>query len=268
MINRIDKKFSDLKKAKKKALVVFLTAGDPSLARTEALILEFERAGVDLIEIGVPFSDPLADGPVIQASSMRALSRGVNLKKILAMTRRVRKRTSIPLLFMSYLNPIAHYGEARFAKEAKACGLDGVIIPDLPPEEGRDIAHTFRRHGLDLVYLLAPTSTARRQRLITQASRGFVYFVSMTGVTGVKHALSGAVLKQVERLRKVSTRPICIGFGISTPDQARAAARAGDGVIVGSAIVKALHENPSLSPAAFVRRFISPIAQALGKRRT
>ncbi len=265
MMNRIDKKFSDLRKAKKKALVVFLTAGDPNLARTEALIPELERAGVDLVEIGVPFSDPLADGPVIQASSMRAISRGVNLKKILAMTRRVRKRTSLPLLFMSYLNPIAHYGITGFAREAKACGLDGVIIPDLPPDEGRDIARTFKNHGLDLVYLLAPTSPVRRQFLISKASRGFVYFVSMTGVTGVKRALSGAVLRQVERLRKTTTRPVCVGFGVSTPEQAKAAAAAGDGVIVGSAIVKALHENQSLSAAVFVRRFVLPIARALGK---
>ncbi len=265
-MNRIDKKFSDLRNAKKKALVVFLTAGDPSLARTEALIPELERVGVDLVEIGVPFSDPLADGPVIQASSQRALSRGVNLKKILAMTRRVRRRTSLPLLFMSYLNPIAHYGQERFAKDAKAAGLDGVIIPDLPPDEGRDISRVFRARGLDLVYLLAPTSSARRQRMISKASHGFVYFVSMTGVTGVKKALSGSVLKQVVSLRKKTKRPVCIGFGVSTPEQAKEAARAGDGVIVGSAIVKALNANPSLSARAFVQRYVRPLARALGKK--
>ncbi len=246
--------------------MVFLTAGDPSLARTEALIPELERAGVDLVEIGVPFSDPLADGPVIQAASMRALSRGVNLKKILTMTRRVRKHTSLPLLFMSYLNPIAHYGEARFAKEAKACGLDGVIIPDLPPDEGREIGRVFRGQGLDLVYLLAPTSSTRRQKLISKASHGFVYFVSMTGVTGVKRALSSDVLKQVAHLRKITKRPVCVGFGVSTPKQAKMAADAGDGVIVGSAIVKALAENPSLSAREFVRRFVCPLALALGKK--
>jgi len=265
--NRIDKKFSALHKEKKKALIVFLTAGDPSLARTEALIPELERAGVDLVEIGIPFSDPLADGPVIQASSQRALARGVNLKKILAMTRRVRQRTSIPLLFMSYLNPISHYGEARFAKEARASGLDGVIIPDLPPDEGRDIGRIFRAQNLDLVYLLAPTSSAKRQKMISRASHGFVYFVSMTGVTGVKRALSGDVLKQVAHLRKTTKRPVCVGFGVSTPEQAKTASRAGDGVIVGSAIVRALHENPSLSAAAFVRRFVGPLARALGKSR-
>ena len=264
-MNRIDKKFLALKKAKKKAFVVFLTAGDPSLAKTEALIPALERAGVDLVEIGVPFSDPLADGPVIQASSQRALSRGVTLEKILAMTQRVRRKTALPLLFMSYLNPIEHYGIARFAKKAKAAGLDGVIIPDLPPDEGRIIAATFRAQGLDLVYLLAPTSAAKRQKFISNASRGFVYFVSMTGVTGVKRALSPVVLKQVSVLRKSTRRPVCVGFGVSTPEQAKEAARAGDGVIVGSALVKALAANPSVSPEAFVKRHILPLARALGK---
>ncbi len=245
--------------------MVYLTAGDPSLARTEALIPALERAGVDLVEIGVPFSDPMADGAVIEAASQRALSNGVTLKKILEMTRRVRMKTSLPLLYMSYLNPIAHYGEARFAKEAKAAGLDGVIIPDLPPDEGRETARIFRRNGLDLVYLLAPTSSAKRRKFITGASRGFVYFVSLTGVTGVKKALSSDVLKQVAALRKTTKCPVCIGFGVSTPEQAKEAASAADGVIVGSAVVKALYANPSLSADAFARRFVRPLALALGK---
>ena len=204
MVNRIDKKFSDLKRAKKKALVVFLTAGDPGLSKNESLIPALEREGVDLVELGVPFSDPLADGPVIQASSQRALARGVTLEKILLMVRRVRKKTGLPLALMSYLNPIAHYGIDRFARAAKTAGVDGVIIPDLPPDEGRQIAHAFARRGLDLVYLLAPTSPRKRQRMISKASRGFVYFVSITGVTGAGHSLPAEVSAQVRALKKIT----------------------------------------------------------------
>ena len=264
-MNRIDKKFLELKRAKKKALVVFLTAGAPSLSATEALIPAVAREGADLIEIGVPFSDPLADGPVIQASSQRALSRGVTLRKILAMAARVRKHTSVPLLLMSYLNPIWHLGTAAFAKTAKKAGIDGVIIPDLPPDEGREIARVFRAQGLDLVYLVAPTSSAKRQKFVSNASHGFVYFVSMTGVTGARRALSEVVLSQVSALRRKTKRPVCVGFGVSTPAQARQAAKAGDGVIVGSALVKALNANRTLKADAFARRFIRPLARAVGK---
>lgn len=265
-MNRIDKKFSQLKKARKKALIVFLTAGDPSLAATEALIPALAREGADLIEIGVPFSDPLADGPVIQASSQRALSRGVTLKKILAMAARVRRRTDAPLLLMSYLNPIWHMGLAAFALAAKRAGVDGVIVPDLPPDEGRDVARIFRSKGLDLVYLLAPTSPAGRQKKVAEASRGFVYFVSLTGVTGARRPLSRAVLSQVAALRRRTRRPVCIGFGVSTPAQARQASTAGDGVIVGSALVKALAAARPLKADAFARRFVRPLARGVGKR--
>ncbi len=265
-MNRIDRKFSDLKRAKKKALVVFLTAGDPSLSMTEALIPAAAKEGADLIEIGVPFSDPLADGPVIQASSQRALKRGVTLRKILTMAARARKRTSVPILLMSYLNPIWHMGTAVFAKAAKKAGVDGVIVPDLPPDEGREIARTFRAQGLDLVYLLAPTSSTKRQQFVSGASRGFVYFVSVTGVTGARRSLSPAVLSQVAALTRKTDRPVCIGFGVSSPGQAKEASKAADGVIVGSALVKALQANPSLGAAAFARRFIRPLARALGKR--
>jgi tryptophan synthase alpha chain len=265
-MNRIDKRFAELKKNKKKALIAFITAGDPSIKRTEALIPALEKEGVDLIEIGVPFSDPLADGPVIQAASTRALAGGVNLSKILAMVGRVREKTSLPLLLMSYLNPIWNYGLEEFAKAARTAGVDGVIIPELPPDEGKEIAKIFRKAGLDLVYLLAPTSPAKRQRLIARASTGFIYFVSVTGVTGVRRNLSSVVLKQVAALRKKVRRPVCIGFGVSTPDQARQAARSADGVIVGSAIVRAFHENRKLGAAAFAKRFVRPLALALGKK--
>ena len=264
-MNRIEKKFSELKRAKKKALVVFITAGDPSLAMNEALIPALEREGVDVVELGVPFSDPLADGPVIQTSSQRALARGVTLPKILGLVRRVRPRTRLPLVLMSYLNPIWRLGVGRFAKAAKAAGVDGVIIPDLPPDEGREIARAFKRESLDLVYLLAPTSPASRQRMISQASQGFIYFVSVTGVTGVRRSLSKQVLRQVAHLKKRTKLPVCVGFGVSTPEQAKQVARVADGVIVGSAVVKALAARPALGAAAFAKRFIRPLAHALGK---
>lgn len=264
-MNRIEQRFARLKKQKGKALIVFLTAGDPGLSKNEALLPVLEKEGVDLIELGVPFSDPLADGPVIQAASQRALSRGVTLEKILRMVRRARKKTSLPLALMSYLNPIAHYGIERFARAAKAAGVDGVIVPDLPPDEGRAIAHTFGKQGLDLVYLLAPTTPSKRQIRISRASRGFVYFVSLTGVTGVRRSLSQPVLAQVRALRRVTKRPVCVGFGVSTPQQAREVSRSADGVIVGSAVVRALAENPKLSASAFAKKFIRPLARALGK---
>ena len=264
-MNRIQKKFSELKRARKKALIFFLTAGDPSLSATQKLVPALERAGADLIELGVPFSDPLADGPVIQASSQRALARGVTLHKILRAVRRIRRTTQLPLLLMSYLNPIGCFGIDAFAKAAVASGVDGVIIPDLPPDEGREIARSFRAKGLDLVYLLAPTSTPKRQRMISHASKGFVYFVSVTGVTGARRALQNSVLRQVASLRKRSKNPVCMGFGISTPAQARQAAHFADGVIIGSVLVRALEAQKNLNTEVFARRFASPFARALGK---
>ncbi len=263
-MDRIEKKFHELKKARQKALVVFLTGGDPSLSKNEALILALEKEGVDLVEIGVPFSDPLADGPVIQASSQRSLERGTTLEKILGMVRRVRRHSEIPLALMSYFNPILHYGLSRFAKDAKRAGVDGVIIPDLPPDEGREASIIFAKAGLDLVYLLAPTSTLARQAMISKASRGFIYFVSLTGVTGAGRGISQSVLKQVQALRRKTARAVCVGFGVSTPEQARRVARSADGVIVGSSIVKALAERSSWSAERFTKKFIRPLRLALG----
>lgn len=266
MTNRIDKRFSDLKLAGKKAFIAYVTAGDPSLKKTQELIPQLERSGVDILEIGIPFSDPLADGPVIQAASQRALARKTTLRKILEMTRKARvSAPHLPIVYMSYLNPILSYGIRRFAKDARSAGVDGVIIPDLPPEEGRAVSADLSHGGLDLIYLLAPTSSLKRQRMIAQASRGFVYFVSLTGVTGARTSLSTEALKMVRQLRAKTRRPVCLGFGVSTPEQARDAARASDGVIVGSAIVKALSKNAGMKAELFCRRFIEPLARAAGK---
>lgn len=265
-MNRIDLKFKELKKEKKKALILFMTAGDPSLKKTGELIPAFEKEGVDLIELGVPFSDPLADGPVIQASSMRSLAHGTTLKKILAVVRAARKKSSVPIIFMSYLNPVLHYGIKRFAREAAAAGVDGLIVPDLPPEEGREIAHEMGRRGLCLIYLLAPTSTLLRRKKVVRASRGFVYYVSLTGVTGIRSKLPAEVRRNIRSAKQVTRLPVCAGFGVSTPEQAKLVAQAADGVIIGSALVRALAAAPHAGAAAFAKKFVRPFARALGKK--
>jgi tryptophan synthase alpha chain len=262
-MSRISEKFSQLKKDRKKAVIFFMTAGDPGFKKNAELALAFEKDGVDLLELGVPFSDPLADGPVIQASSRRALEKGTTLSGILKLVKEIRRKSKIPILLMSYLNPVLSHGAARFAREAKAAGVDGVIFPDLPPDEGGEIAPVLKKHGIDVVYLLAPTSTPERRRFVCRASRGFVYYVSITGVTGVHSSLPAAVEKNIREAKKETKLPVCVGFGVSTPEQARTMARIADGVIVGSAVVKALEANPRMAAAAFSRRFARPFVAAV-----
>jgi len=266
-MGRIAATFKELKKKNRKALIVYLTAGEPSLKKNKELIFSFERDGVDLVELGVPFSDPLADGAVIQEASLRALKRHTNLAKILALVKEVRKKSEIPILLMSYLNPILQFGLEKFARRARSSGVDGLIVPDLPPDEGTEVSSLMRRSGLDLVYLLAPTSDEKRRRLVGRASRGFIYYVSLTGVTGARKSLPKR-LKECLLLAKNSTRlPVCVGFGISNPRQAKTAARMADGVIVGSAIVRALLFRRRMPASQFSRRFVRPFARALGKVR-
>ncbi len=243
--------------------MVYITAGDPNFRKNEELIYAMEKDGVDLIEIGVPFSDPLADGPIIQAASQRSLDKGTTLAQIITLVKKVRKNSQIPLVFMSYLNPILNYGVARFARDAKAAGLDGVILPDVPVEEGAEISALFRREKLDLIYLLAPTSSVLRKKKVARASSGFVYFVSMTGITGSKKAVAQSVKSHVRQIQSITKLPVCVGFGISTPDDAKAMSSVCDGVIVGSDVVKAIHEHRSLSAAAFSAKFIRPLARAV-----
>ena len=220
---------------------------------------------MDLIELGVPFSDPLADGPVIQAGGQRSLAHGTTVRKILQLVKDVRKHSDIPLVLMTYLNPIWHYGLARFAAAARQAGVDGIIVPDLPTEEGANIASLMKRHGLDLIYLLAPTSSASRQRAVAQRSNGFVYYVSLTGVTGLRNRLAGGLADQVRAVKKVSRLPVCVGFGVSKPAQARQVSRTADGVIIGTAVVRALHENRKLSSAQLAKKIARPFARAMGK---
>jgi tryptophan synthase alpha chain len=215
--------------------------------------LELERGGVDVLELGVPFSDPLADGPVIQRASDRALRRGTTLPDVLDVVREIRRRSELPLLLFSYTNPLLRHGFARTAAEARDAGADGILVTDLPPEEADDWLGAARAVELDTVFLAAPTSPEARLRLVADASSGFVYAISRTGVTGEREALSSDARPLVERLRALTSEPVALGFGISTPEQVAAAAAVADGVVVGSALVRSLEEHPAGDLAEQVR---------------
>lgn len=245
MKGRIQTTFQRLGREKKKALIPYIMAGDPSLSTTQDLVMALERCGADIIELGVPFSDPLADGPVIQKAAERALRQKTSLRAILKMVRSLRRQTQIPLVLMTYYNPIHRYGERRFSEHAAAAGVDGVIIPDLPPEEGKSLIQAARANGLATIFLLAPTSTRDRIRRVSQQSQGFIYYVSITGITGAPLKSMQDVRTRVQAIRRVSKKPVAVGFGISTPEQAARVARWADGVIVGSAIVKRIEAHGS-----------------------
>jgi tryptophan synthase alpha chain len=242
-MNRIDAKFTELRAARKKAFIAFITAGDPSLPQTVELVLALEKAGADIIELGVPFSDPLADGPTIQNASFRALRKGTTLPKILAAVKKIRQSSDIPLALMTYYNPVFHFGEPRFVRAAKAAGVDGLIIPDLPVEEAGELRRAALDHDLSTVFFLAPTTAKARMPLIVRASTGFIYFLSVTGVTGARTAVPADLKQNIRLARRYTNKPICVGFGISTPQQVRSVAGIADGVIVGSAIVKEIEKN-------------------------
>lgn len=242
-MNRIEKKFAELRKTNQKAFVAFITAGYPNLGITKKLVLEFSRIGVDIIELGVPFSDPMADGPVIQESSQVALSRKVNLEKILRLIKDMRFKTDVPICLMTYYNPIFCFGEDRFVKIASACGVDGVIIPDLPPEEGGPFIRLARKYKLDVICFISPTTSLGRMKHIALISRGFIYYVSLTGVTGPRLMLPAGLAGQLRIIKRITQKPVCVGFGVSNPEQVRQIYKVADGVIVGSAIIKNIKDN-------------------------
>ena len=252
-MTRIGRRFEVLRQEGRKAFVAFVTAGDPSLPRTVEVALDLEQAGVDVLELGVPFSDPLADGPVIQRASERALANGTTLAAVLGVVREIRRRSELPLVLFSYVNPLLRYGLPRLAKEAREAGVDGVLVTDLPPEEAREWLPIARDADLDTVFLAAPTSSPERLRRAAEASRGFVYAVSRTGVTGEREALSEDARPLVARLREMSDQPVALGFGVSTPEHVAQAAAVADGVVVGSALVRALEQEPEASLAGLVR---------------
>ncbi len=246
MKNRIDVKFKELRLAKKKAFIAFLTAGYPDFKATEELVVALDKSGVSLVELGVPFSDPIADGPVIQAASFAALKRGASLKKVLELVARLRQKTRMPLAAMTYFNPILSFGPSAFIKKAVASGLDAVIIPDLPMEEEGAFAREAERSGLHVVRFISPTTSLERAKKIAAGAKGFIYFVSLTGVTGAKKDLPSGLEAQLRQVRKIAKGvPVCAGFGVSTPQQVRTVSAWCDGVIVGSAIVKKIEENSS-----------------------
>jgi len=240
MMTRIQTLFS---RPGRKALIAYITAGDPSADRTPSLVAALERGGVDLVELGVPFSDPIADGPVIQRGAERALKAGMTVPKVLEVARRIRERSQIPLLLFTYLNPVLRYGLEALARDAKAIGIDGCLLTDLSVEEAAPYVAAMRGAGLDTVFLAAPTSTPERLKLVATYSTGFVYLVSRTGVTGERASLSDQLGPLVSEMRAWTKLPLAAGFGISTADQAAAVAKIADGVVVGSAFVRLIEEG-------------------------
>ncbi|MBV8842294.1 MAG: tryptophan synthase subunit alpha [Bryobacterales bacterium] len=260
---RIQLLFDRLKNEGRAALIAYLTAGDPSPERTPELVAALERGGADLIELGVPFSDPIADGPVIQRGADRALKAGTTLPKVLEIARRIREKSEIPLLLFTYLNPAFQYGFERLARDMKAAGIDGCLLTDVSVEEAAQYVKIMRGIGLDTVFLAAPTSTERRLQLVAAYSSGFVYLVSRTGVTGERTALSESVAPLIRRMRAITSTPLAVGFGISTPEQAGAVAKMADGVVVGSAIVRLIEQhadNDGLE--SFARSLRTAVGQA------
>lgn len=237
-MSRIARTFGRLRQRGEQALIPYFTAGDPSLDVTRDLLVEASRQGADLLELGVPFSDPLADGPVIQRASQRALAGGVTLCRVLEVAREAHGRAGVPIILLTYYNPVLAFGLKAFATAAVEAGVDGVIVPDLPPEEAGPLRREASAAALDLIHLVAPTSPPDRIRMIARKSRGFIYAVSLTGVTGVRAELPPELAAYLRDLRLVTSKPVCVGFGISSPEQVRTLAPLADGVIVGSAIVR------------------------------
>jgi len=252
-MNRLDECFRAARRQRRKVLIAFTMAGDPSLAATERLLRVFNGTGVDIIELGMPFSDPLADGPTLQAAAQRALRAGTTLQGVLRLVQRFRRQSSRPVVILSYLNPIMRFGPSFF-QAAHRAGVDGVVIPDLPVEEARNVRRVARRAGVSLIVLAAPTSSVARLRAIARAGQGFIYYVSVTGTTGARRQLPREVTHGVQRLKRLTRVPVCVGFGIASPHEAKRMARVADGIIVGSAIVSRWARTHSTrAVGAFVR---------------
>ncbi len=251
---------SVFKQSGHKALIPYVTVGYPSIEATLKVVPLLADSGCDIVELGIPFSDPLADGATIQKASFHALQNGVTPQLCFEVARQLSQMVEIPLVFMTYFNPVFSYGLEQFCSDCAHSGIDGLIIPDLPPEEGSELETSTQRQGLDLIYLLAPTSTEERIRLVAERSRGFIYLVSLTGVTGVRDNLPPGLETFVTKVRKVATQPLCVGFGISTAEQAEQVAGIADGVIVGSRIIQYMEiEDNFLSVGTFVSKLRSTL---------
>ena len=261
-MSRIAKTFADLKSNNRRGFIPFITAGDPDLATTRELIVELTQAGATLIELGVPFTDPMADGPVIQRASERALRHRFGLAEILQTVAEARQQTNVPIILFSYFNPLLQFGIENLAHEAKQSGVDGILVTDLVPEEASEFASVLRANDLDMIFLVAPTSTDERLRMVAERASGFIYAVSRAGVTGAREKMSAEAEKLVRRLRKFSNLPVAVGFGISKPEQVTDVWRYADAAVVGSAIVAEIEQARSAADAVsrvgqFARDLIS-----------
>jgi tryptophan synthase alpha chain len=261
---RIQNKFRERSQKGKAALVTYITAGDPSLELTPHIVLSLEKSGADIIELGIPFSDPMADGPAIQHASERALRSGTTLTGVLDVVTKIRKHSEIPIILFGYYNPFLAYGLQKFSKDARDAGADGVLVVDLPSEEADEFKIHTDKMGLDMVFLLAPTSTAERMRLIGERTTGFVYLVSVTGVTGERPTMDYSLEALVGEIRRYTKLPVGIGFGISTPEQAGKIARFADAVVVGSALVRVIEKHGSNGKGLLgeISEFVKGLSQA------
>lgn len=258
-MTRIGRLFETLRREGRCGMIGYVTAGDPTPDATPDLVAALERGGADLIELGVPFSDPIADGPVIQRAGDRALRAGMTLAKVLDSAREIRRRSEIPLLLFTYLNPVLRYGFERLANDAKDAGIDGCLLTDVSVEEAEDYVHVMRAAGLDTVFLAAPTSTEERLRLIAKYSSGFIYLVSRTGITGERDNIAESALPLIERMRAQTNLPLAMGFGVSKPEHVAALAGHVEAVVVGSAIVRQIERDPA-GLEAFMRNLTRPLA--------
>lgn len=263
MKNRIQNRFKQLHSQGGKALVTFITAGDPDLATTASLLPHIAEAGADIIELGVPFSDPMADGPTIQRASERALANGVTLKGILEMVSQVRDQVSAPIVLMSYSNPVYSYGWRQFAQDAVQAGVDGLLLVDLPPEEAGELLPEARAAGLETIFLLTPTSDAARIRQVSRCGSGFIYYVAVTGVTGARQSISTSLEHELKTVCDTIRLPVVAGFGISNPEQAAQVAKVADGVVVGSAIVKLFEQYQGKELQSEVTKLIRSLKSAI-----
>jgi len=262
--NRINTKFETLRAAAQCGFIAYITAGDPDLKSTPALVAALEQSGVDIVELGIPFSDPLADGATIQAASGRAIDAGATVAGVLDAVREIRRSSEIPIVFFTYLNPVYVYGFDRFHADAAAAGADGLLILDLPPDEAARNAELIKSHGLLSIRLIAPTTPPERMELIAKSAEGFIYYVSREGVTGEQTSLSADIATQVAEIKKHTSLPVAVGFGISTPEQAAEVAKESDAVVVGSAIVRRIGEHgKSAELTQKVTQFVSPIAASV-----
>lgn len=268
-MNRLAKVTAVASASGRKLFCAFTTLGYPDLVKTEKLVLGFARDGVDIVELGFPFSDPLADGPTIQYSSEQALAGGVRLKDAFDLARRIRRKgCEVPLVFFTYFNPVFHYGAKKFLREACEAGFDAVLVPDLPPDQEEEFRAEVKARGLQQIFLIAPTSSPERTRMIARESQGFIYYVSLRGVTGARQAVPSEIRQHLKEIRKTTSKPVLVGFGVSKPDQARSLSQWSDGVIVGSAIIDRIRKaGGRIEPAAaFIREMVRAVKGAPGDR--